>query len=265
MELGHTFFWTVPGPKMMWQFGEVGYDFSINYCIGNGTINNDCRTGRKPIRWFYYNIPDRRDLYNYISDLTWLRTNYPDPFRDADPDYEVSGAVKTIFLDSDTLDIRAVGNFDVRPQSFTADFPADGIWYNYVNGDSISVAGGEHTFDLAPGEYALWMNRTIERPNLPEQVTSIGFRAPELERFDLYPNPAVSGTELYLRWEGLDASAFGVSLMNLQGQQVWQDQLTGAINGASIVLPGLPEGLYILQLRSREGRLLGIQRVVIGE
>jgi len=265
MELAHTFFWTIPGPKMMWQFGELGYDLSINYCIQNGTIDEGCRTGRKPVRWFYYNIPDRRDLYNYISDLTWLRTNYPDPFRDAEPDYDVTGAVKTIFFDSDSLDIRAVGNFDVEPQSFTASFPTDGIWYNYVNGDSITVAGGSHTFDLAPGEYALWMNRTIERPNLPERVTSVGYRAPELKRFDLYPNPASRGTELYLRWEGPDASAFGVSLINLQGQQVWQDQLTGAFRGATIRLPELPEGLYVLQLRSREGRLLGTQRLVIGE
>lgn len=264
MELAHTFFWTVPGPKMMWQFGEVGYDFSINYCIGNGTINEDCRTGRKPVRWFYNNIPDRRDLYNYISDLNWLRTNHPAPFRDADPEYDVSGAVKTIFLDSDTLDMRAVGNFDVRPQSFTTTFPVDGIWYNYVNGDSITVSGGSHTFDLVPGEYALWMNGTIERPNLPEQVTSVGYRAPELERLDLYPNPAGSGQELYLRWESPDASAFGVSLINLQGQPVWQDQLTGAVRGVAIQLPGLPAGMYILQLRTREGRLLGTQRVVIG-
>lgn len=32
---------TIPGPKMIWQFGELGYDFSINRCE-NGTISNDC-------------------------------------------------------------------------------------------------------------------------------------------------------------------------------------------------------------------------------
>ena len=25
-----AFFLTVPGPKMIWQFGELGYDYSIN-------------------------------------------------------------------------------------------------------------------------------------------------------------------------------------------------------------------------------------------
>ena len=32
----------LPGPKMIWQFSEIGYDISIDY---NG------RLGRKPIKW----------------------------------------------------------------------------------------------------------------------------------------------------------------------------------------------------------------------
>jgi len=31
MELANTFFITVPGPKMIWQFGEVGYDIPIDF------------------------------------------------------------------------------------------------------------------------------------------------------------------------------------------------------------------------------------------
>ena len=30
MELAGAFFFTIPGPKMIWQFGELGYDFSID-------------------------------------------------------------------------------------------------------------------------------------------------------------------------------------------------------------------------------------------
>ena len=263
MELAHTFFWTIPGPKMIWQFGELGYDLSINYCIQNGTINEDCRTGRKPVRWFYYNIPDRRDLYNYISDLTWLRTHYPAPFRDTEPDYQLSGAVKTIFLDSDALDIRAVGNFAVEPQTYTASFPADGIWYNYVNGDSLQVSGGSHTFQLAPGEYALWLSQKVDRPNPPDRTTSTGYVAPELKQFTVYPNPASSSADLYLRWSGLDEQAFILQLTNLQGQTVWQQQMDGVLGGVEVTLPSLPEGLYSMQLRRPNGQLLGVEKVVI--
>ncbi len=39
-------FWAMtPAPKMMWQFGELGYDYSINTCE-NGTINK--RLQNKP-------------------------------------------------------------------------------------------------------------------------------------------------------------------------------------------------------------------------
>src|SRR5690606_36924652 len=52
----------LPGPKMMWQFGELGYEYSINLCE-NGTINDNCRTAPKPIRWDYYDEPARQRLY----------------------------------------------------------------------------------------------------------------------------------------------------------------------------------------------------------
>ncbi|MDV7401547.1 hypothetical protein RZS08_59565, partial [Arthrospira platensis SPKY1] len=50
--MGTTFL--IPGPKMLWQFGELGYDFPIDF---NG------RTGNKPVRWDYYRDPERLKLY----------------------------------------------------------------------------------------------------------------------------------------------------------------------------------------------------------
>ena len=44
MDMNAAFFLPIPGPKMMWQFGELGYDIDINQ---NG------RTGAKPILWNY--------------------------------------------------------------------------------------------------------------------------------------------------------------------------------------------------------------------
>ena len=43
-EMCAAFLLSMPGPKMIWQFGELGYDYPINYCV-NGTINNNCRLG----------------------------------------------------------------------------------------------------------------------------------------------------------------------------------------------------------------------------
>ena len=58
MELDALFFFTVPGPKMIWQFGELGYDISIDQ---NG------RTGEKPIKWEYLTDVDRHKLYHVLQ------------------------------------------------------------------------------------------------------------------------------------------------------------------------------------------------------
>ncbi|MEL7341151.1 MAG: alpha-amylase family glycosyl hydrolase, partial [Bacteroidota bacterium] len=52
-EMAAAFFIPLPGPKLMWQFGEYGYDYEIEF---NG------RTGEKPIRWDYLNNPYRLKL-----------------------------------------------------------------------------------------------------------------------------------------------------------------------------------------------------------
>lgn len=72
MEMSAAFFVTIPGPKMIWQFGELGYDYSINTCE-NGTVSNDCRLSPKPIRWDYLNDPRRKSVYNTYSKLLALR------------------------------------------------------------------------------------------------------------------------------------------------------------------------------------------------
>ena len=64
IKLVQAFFLTLPGPKMIWQFGELGYDYSIDY---NG------RVGNKPIRWNYFEEEDRKNLYKTIAALLKLR------------------------------------------------------------------------------------------------------------------------------------------------------------------------------------------------
>ena len=97
VELSAAFFFTIPGPKMMWQFGELGYDYSINHCT-NGTVNNDCRLANKPIRWDYMADPARKHVYDLFSNLIKLRFHpwYKDAFMSNRVDYNLAGAFKWI-------------------------------------------------------------------------------------------------------------------------------------------------------------------------
>ena len=64
-EMAAAFWAMTPAPKMMWQFGELGYDYSINTC-GNLTVNNNCRTDRKPIKWDYLADANRKSAIRCV-------------------------------------------------------------------------------------------------------------------------------------------------------------------------------------------------------
>jgi len=73
--LAAAFFIMVPGPKMLWEFQELGYDFSINQCP-DGTISNNCRVDPKPIHWEYYQNENRKKLHDTYKDLIALKNKY---------------------------------------------------------------------------------------------------------------------------------------------------------------------------------------------
>lgn len=125
-----AFFLTVPGPKMVWQFGELGYDISINQ---NG------RTGRKPILWSYYDDAVRKGLYDNYSKLNALRNSYPDLFSTSSTfswqvgtsDWD-NGRFITIESADKQKHLVVVGNFTSTDKNLTVTFPHSGLWYNYI-------------------------------------------------------------------------------------------------------------------------------------
>ena len=81
MKAAGAFFFTVPGPKMIWQFGELGYDTSIFTCA-DGTLpqpyqNDVCKLDEKPDGWDYLNNADRVALYDAWKKMINLKLNEP--------------------------------------------------------------------------------------------------------------------------------------------------------------------------------------------
>lgn len=140
--LNAAFFLTVPGPKMIWQFGELGYDISIEE---NG------RTGRKAPHWEYLDVPERKALYDTYCKLIGFRRDNP-RFFDADADFKwtPSAAVKTITCSVDGKTFHVVGNFDTVSKSATL---PEGSWKDYFTGESVSSA-----VELKQGEFRLLVN-----------------------------------------------------------------------------------------------------------
>jgi 1,4-alpha-glucan branching enzyme len=191
-KLAAAFFFTIPGPKMMWQFGELGYDFSINHC-GNGTINESCRTDAKPVRWDYLRQPDRKKLYDTYSALIRLKKE-EEVFEARNLDLFQSGDLKRIRLSYGSEHVMIVGNFGVVRRSITANWQRTGRWYNFFAGDSIEVTGN-NTYDLAPGEFRIFTTRRQFKPANDLLISSTTERIKAVEGVTIqsvYPNP-ISG------------------------------------------------------------------------
>ncbi len=126
LKLNAAFNLIVPGPKMIWQFGELGYDFSINE---NG------RTGEKPVRWDYYEDPDRRGLYDFYSFLLKLRNthevfHYLVAYR-----LDENAWVKWLYFSFNGIDVIVIGNFNpdqVFSINITDILPFEGDWNELV-------------------------------------------------------------------------------------------------------------------------------------
>lgn len=134
-----AFFFTVPGPKMIWQFGELGYDYSINSDL-SGNVNNDNRTSKKPIRWDYLNVSQRKELHDTYAKLIALRFDHPELFKaTAELNWRVTPSIwhagRYIHLSSlgGQKQVVVIGNFTDRSFSTLAEFPKNGTWYNYMN------------------------------------------------------------------------------------------------------------------------------------
>jgi glycosidase len=176
-ELCAAFLFTIPGPKMFWQFGESGYDYSITSCNPGNTIpqpypQQTCRTDPKPIRWDYLQQANRKKLTDVYSSLIKLRFNnvYKDLFISNAVQQDFTGAFKTLKLSQAGASIVVMGNFDVVPQTSSVAFQNAGTWYDYLNGTTITATGAAQPFTLQAGEYHVYLNIDAALP-----VTLINF------------------------------------------------------------------------------------------
>src|SRR4030095_11545209 len=158
----------IPGPKMMWQFGELGYDSSINRCP-DGSISDNCRTDPKPLRWDYYQDTNRNALYDVYAKLLKLRTipDYASTFTTSTINYNLGSAIKWENILSDSLNVIVLGNFDVVARSAIVTFPSTGEWYSYLTDSTANIASTSVNVTLQPGEYYVFTNKDVKETVLP--------------------------------------------------------------------------------------------------
>lgn len=201
------------GPHMIWQYQEVGYDYSINssYSQPQGSSSGN-RTAIKPRPesqgWFKGGI--RMQQYQKIAAVCYLRTHLlPNVFAGDPVSVSVNSgaAVRTIQWGSGATAVYAVANFSAdAPQVVT--LPA-GTWYDYLNG---AAALSSTTISLAPGELGVFTGAALQAPVVPdkyEEFTTDIFST-SAETADV--QKVVRDGHIYIIKEGVTYSIEGMKL-----------------------------------------------------
>ncbi|MBL6594058.1 MAG: T9SS type A sorting domain-containing protein [Flavobacteriales bacterium] len=223
---------TTPGPKMIWQFGELGYDISIDYI---------CRTCNKPILWNYFTENSRKRLYDVYKASIELRKSHP-VFTGDDFTYSLNGAVKSLKLNDPSMDAVVIVNIDVNPQDKTIDFQHNGWWYEYFSGDSIQI-NGTSIISLDPGDYKVFTDLKLDKPEI---LNTLGFNEYEIANWDvnIFPNP--SRDFLNITINGSNSKDIKYTILNSLGKIIYQQ--TGTFKRHQINIENLSIGNYFLIL-----------------
>lgn len=229
----------MPGPKMIWQFGEIGYDISIDQ---NG------RTGEKPNPFGWLNLPHRKQAYDDASKILNMRKQYPNAFINGTYQLNVGSsdwnAGKRIALSHNDLNMVTIGNFKASDGiTSNPNFPKTGMWYELISGEELNVTNTNMTISLQGGELKIYTDRKISIPNgikpvNPDVLTSV--------------YPTFTKDKIFIK---TNRTINNIAIYNLHGALVKQDNAVTETN-----LANLTSGTYIVKINTNSGN--SIHRVI---
>lgn len=245
---------TVPGPKMIWHFGDLGMENSIFTCT-NGTVNEpggtdgDCKLSTKPQpQWVenWLGNTNRNQIYNDWSRLNYLKIN-EDVF---EGDYTIESGTLTpkIYIWDDAIpstslkNVVILTNFDVTTQDVTPNFPYTGLWYDLMDvtgNTSINVTSTTTPINIAPGQFRIYGNRAstlgIDEVNAGSQ-------------FKIYPNPV--NNAFYI-----NQSVADLKIYDLTGKLV--KTFKGSFTESDAFdISDLKQSIYLVKIENSSGQTL---------
>jgi len=235
-------FLSIPGPKMIWQFGELGYDVSID---------DPCRICVKPIKWEYLNDPDRRDLFAVYQAVNRLKRDHPNVMRKAPSFMSLNGFLKYIKLEDNGDHVLVYGNFDAATANVQPFFPTTGWWYDLISGDSLLVSDVNMSISYAPGEFHIYTNQNWHQS--ADVPLSSGDNVLAFQEVLVYPNPFGSSVRFDLN--GLDREGVTIEVFDTYGRKVWAADKADLRSGTvDMSAHSLSAGVYVYKI-SVEGKL----------
>ncbi|MET3025091.1 alpha-amylase family glycosyl hydrolase [Flavobacterium sp. UW10123] len=234
----------IPGPKMIWHFGELGMDDSIFSC-NNGTVNDettttpgDCKLDLKPQpQWTENWLGDsnRNKIYNEWAKMITLKKTEPVFLGTATMANTATLTVNIKITNSSLTsaqlkDVVILANFETTAQNMIPGFQYTGAWYNLMDNSTINVTNVNAPITIAPGEYRIYGNK---QANLAIEDFEKG------NQVSLYPNPVADYFTL-----GFTASK--VDIYSITGQLVKTFNTNGNTE-YQFSVNDLTSGLYLVK------------------
>ena len=228
----------VPGPKMLWQFQEIGFDYSIDAFGG--------RTNNKPPVWDWLNLPHRKAAYDTSAKIITLRRMFPDAFTQGNFSLQIGSgdweSGRRIALTHGDLNLVVLGNFKADA-SITAspNFSKTGLWYNVLTGEPVNVTNTSMTVTVPKGQVLMFADRVITFPS--------GIDNPSEDTNSNFLYPTVKSDRVYVT---TNTYQHNIQVFNTQGQL-----LNTIVNEKEIDLSAYASGVYFIRLNSDKGTATG--------
>ena len=208
----------IPGPKMLWQFAELGWDSSI-YTCPDGSVNDesntrpgDCKLDTKHVKQWTENwmaVPERKALYDTYARINALKIN--EPVFNGSVTLNSGNFTPSIYIfdnsitDANTIkNVVILSNFSTTSQNITGNFPYVGTWYNLMDNSSFEVVTTTDKITIESGGFRMFGNKpsTLSRTNFDAST-----------QIQLHPNP----TSKYFT---LNTNVNKVQIFSVTGQLV---------------------------------------------
>jgi len=225
----------IPGPKMIYEFGEMGFDYSIN--------SNGGRTNEKPAAWDWLNLAHRKAASDACAKIISLRKTYPTAFTTGTFTLSIGlndwNSGRRIALTSSDLNMIALGNFNASATiTATPNFPKTGIWYNLLTGEQLNVTNTAMTMSMQAGDLLIY---TDKAPNVVN-----GIDDHKISNYSI--SPTITEDKVYITSSG---GVNHVNVYNTEGSLI-----KTATNVTEIEVRNFPKGIYLLEVKTAEGKSL---------
>ncbi|MCP2026790.1 hypothetical protein L1276_001934 [Flavobacterium sp. HSC-32F16] len=241
----------VPGPKMIWHFGELGWENSIFTCNDNSVntdfdaVGGDCKLDTKPQpQWVnnWLGSSNRNKIYNDWAKMITLKKAEPVFYGTSTiPDSNsltVNIKITNASLTSAQLkDVLILANFDVTAQNVATGFPYAGTWYDLMDNTPINITDVNAPINLPPGEYRIYGSK---RANLAIEDFEKGTTV------NLYPNPVTN-------YFTLNTAVSKVQIYSISGQLV-KSFILNRNTDFQFGVSELQSGLYVVKASDESGK-----------